>query len=160
VELYLAQHGEARPESEDPARPLSDRGRRDVEDVARTAARLGLGVTLIQHSGKLRAQQTADLFAAALRPVGGVREMAGLAPNDDPGVAARAVAAAREPWLLVGHLPHLSRLASLLVADDGERALVAFRMSALVGLVQDGEAWRLRFILTPEIARALASSPA
>src|SRR5437899_75323 len=90
MECYLVQHGEAKPEQEDPARPLTDRGRREVERVARAARRSGVGVAEILHSGKLRAQQTAELLAAALSPVGGVRAVAGLAPTDDPA-AARAV---------------------------------------------------------------------
>lgn len=153
MDLYLVQHGEARPESEDPARPLSERGRQEVGRVARAAARLGLGVGLIPHSGKLRARQTAEILAEVLHPGGGLAEMAGLAPNDDPTVVARAVEAAPEPWLLVGHLPHLSRLLSLLVVGDPARPVVAFRMGALVSLARDDESWRLRFILTPELAR-------
>ena len=62
MDLYLVQHGEARPESEDPARPLSERGRQEVACVARAAARLGLGIGVIQHSGKL---------SLANRPFGG-----------------------------------------------------------------------------------------
>ena len=53
MDLYLMQHGEARPELEDPARPLSERGRQEVGWVARAAARLRLEVGVIQHSGKL-----------------------------------------------------------------------------------------------------------
>jgi phosphohistidine phosphatase len=151
MDMYLVQHGEARAESEDPARPLTERGRREVERVAGAAARLGLGITLIQHSGKLRARQTAEVLAAALHPSLGVRECAGLAPNDDPSLVAQMVAEAREPWLLVGHLPHLSRLLSLLVVGDPDRGLLAFRMSGLVGLGRESGGWRLRFVLTPEL---------
>jgi phosphohistidine phosphatase len=151
MDLYLVQHGEAKPESEDPARPLTERGRQEVERVARAAARRGLRVTHIRHSGKLRARQTAEILAAALRPQEGVEEMAGLAPNDDPELAARALAALTEPWLLVGHLPHLSRLVSLLVVGEPARELVAFRMGGLVGIGRGSGGWRLRFILTPEL---------
>jgi phosphohistidine phosphatase len=151
MDLYLVQHGEAKAESEDPARPLTERGRQEVERVAGAAGRLGLGITLIQHSGKLRARQTAEVFAAALHPSMGVGESAGLGPNDDPALVARLVAEAREPWLLVGHLPHLSRLLSLLVVGDPDRGLVAFRMGGLVGLQLEGGNWRLRFVLTPEL---------
>jgi phosphohistidine phosphatase len=63
------------------------------------------------------------------------------------------VAEAREPWLLVGHLPHLSRLLSLLVVGDPDRGLLAFRMSGLVGLGRESGGWRLRFVLTPELVR-------
>ena len=89
--------------------------------------------------------------ASSLHPSMGVRESAGLAPNDDPVLVARIVAEAREPWRPVGHLPHLSRLLSLLVLGDPDRALVAFRMGGLIGLCSERGDWRLRFILTPEL---------
>lgn len=45
MHLYLIQHGDAKSEQEDPARPLSDKGRRDVEKVAGfLSANIGVGV--------------------------------------------------------------------------------------------------------------------
>jgi len=38
MEIYLVQHGEAKSESEDPERPLTENGRRAVESVARYIA--------------------------------------------------------------------------------------------------------------------------
>jgi phosphohistidine phosphatase len=151
MNLYLMQHGEAMAESEDPARPLTERGRREVERVARHAARLGLRIARIEHSGKLRARQTAEIVASHLEPHPRVAERPGLAPNDDPGDAARALADAGEPLLLVGHLPQLARLASLLVVGDAARPILAFRMGALVALQRQTEGFRLGFVLPPEL---------
>ena len=150
MDCYLVQHGEAKPEQEDPARPLSDRGRRDVERVAQAAGRSGVSVAEIVHSGKLRAQQTADLLAAALSPVGGVRAVAGLAPLDDPAAARELLDQAAAPRMIVGHLPHLSRLTSLLLVGDPTREIVSFRMGAIVCLTREEERWRLKWILTPD----------
>src|SRR3989442_4166078 len=69
MDCYLVQHGEATPEQDDPARPLTDRGRREVEPVAEAAKRSGVGIAEIVHSGKIRAPQTAELLAAARSPV-------------------------------------------------------------------------------------------
>ena len=151
MDLYLMQHGEAKAESEDPARPLTERGRQEVERVARHAARLPLGVALVEHSSKLRARQTAEIVASCLEPRPRVQERPGLAPNDDPGDLARALQDASEPRLLVGHLPHLARLASLLVVGDAARPILAFRMGALVALKREAEGFRLRFVLPPEL---------
>src|SRR5437879_828185 len=98
MDLYLMQHGEARPEQEDPSRSLTERGRSEVERVARAAARLGLRIPLIRHSGKLRAQQTAEILAQSLEPRPDVAPLAGLAPQDDPARVARVVADATEPF--------------------------------------------------------------
>jgi phosphohistidine phosphatase len=75
----------------------------------------------------------------------------GLAPNDDPVDVARALHQANEPLLLVGHLPHLARLASLLVVGDATRPVLAFRMAALVALAREGEGFRVRFVLPPDV---------
>jgi phosphohistidine phosphatase len=155
VDLYLMQHGEAKPEHEDPERPLTDRGREDVESVAAIASRLALGIAAVHHSGKLRARQTAEIVASRLTPSPPLGVLGGLAPNDDPGAAARAIESAADAWLLVGHLPHLSRLVSLLVLGDAEQGVAAFRMGALVALTKGVEGWRLRWVLTPELAAAI-----
>jgi len=153
MKLYMMQHGEARPEQDDPARPLTDRGRAEVERVARAAARLDLGIAQVVHSGKLRARQTAEIVAACLEPAPALGEMSGLGPNDDPRIAAEAVAVPSGPRLLVGHLPHLSRLASLLILGDGDRGVVAFRMGGLVCLSHGEGGWRLAWALTPDLVR-------
>lgn len=148
------QHGEARAESQDPARPLTEQGRLDVERVARYAARRGFTVALVEHSGKLRARQTAEIVASCLEPPPNVGERPGLAPNDDPSDLARSLQAAEgaPPRLLVGHLPHLSRLVSLLVVGDAARPVVAFRTGALVALRREEGGFRVRFVLTPDLA--------
>jgi phosphohistidine phosphatase len=151
MDLYLMQHGEAKAESEDAARPLTERGRQEVERVARHAARLRLGIMLVEHSGKLRARQTAEIVASLLELRPRVEERPGLGPNDDPGDLVRALQEAREARLVVGHLPHLARLASLLVVGDAARPILAFRMGALVALKREAEGFRLRFVLPPEL---------
>jgi len=152
VQVYLVQHGEAKPETEDPARPLTDRGREEVRRVARHAAALGLQVAEIRHSGKLRARQTAEIFAAALAPPHGVQEMDGLAPADATGKARGEVESASEPLMLVGHLPHLRRLASLLLVGDPEQEIIRFRNGAIVCLVKTEGGWLLQWVLSPELA--------
>jgi phosphohistidine phosphatase len=151
MDLYLMQHGEAKAESDDFARPLTQRGRQEVERVARYAAGLRLGIPLVEHSGKLRARQTAEIVASCLEPRPRVEERPGLAPSDDPGDLARALQGASEPRLVVGHLPHLARLTSLLVVGDATRPILAFRMGALVALEGEAGSFRLRFVLPPEL---------
>lgn len=153
MKLYLMQHGEARPEREDPARPLTDRGRAEVERVARAAARLDLGIAEVIHSGKLRAQQTAEIVATCLEPPPALGEMSGLGPNDDPRIAAETAAVPSGPRVLVGHLPHLGRLASLLILGDGGRGVIDFRMGGLVCLSHGEDGWRLAWALIPELVR-------
>jgi len=62
MRLYLVQHGEAKREEEDPSRPLTENGRREVEIVAKFLSEAGIKIDKILHSGKLRAAQTAEIL--------------------------------------------------------------------------------------------------
>lgn len=154
MQCYLVRHGEAKLETGDPARPLSDRGREEVTRVARHVGALELKLAEIRHSGKLRARQTAEIMAEFISPAKGVREMEGLAPGDHPAKAQAEIVAAREPVMLVGHLPHLSRLASALLLDDPEQEIVQFQAGTIACLTRTQEGFQLQWILTPELAKA------
>ncbi|GBD31840.1 Phosphohistidine phosphatase SixA [bacterium HR33] len=145
------QHGEAAPEEVDPARPLTPRGREEVARVARMARKMGVRAERILHSGKLRALETAEILARELGQEANVSQADGLAPKDDPQLALHTIEASNQSLILVGHLPHLSRLVSLLLVGDPGREIVAFRMGALVSLARESESgWRLRWIIPPE----------
>ncbi len=155
MDLYLMQHGESKPEEEDPERPLTDAGRATVERVSSRFAGLGPRLDLVVHSGRLRAEQTAAVLASHVRPEEPARAREGLGPNDpvEP-VASWLGETGAEGVAIVGHLPFLDRLASLLVADDERAQVVAFRMGGLVKLVpKDGrEGFRIEWVLSPELA--------
>ncbi len=156
MELYLVQHAPAKSESGDPQRPLTEEGRRTVERVAGFLAPLGLRIERIEHSGKLRARQTAELLAQALQPAGGVAEVTGLAPNDDAGILMARLAGETANLMLVGHLPHLSRLVSLLLGLSADRPAVQFQMGGLVRLDRsDAGIWVIRWMLTPDLPAAV-----
>lgn len=150
MDFYLARHGEAVPDIENPRRPLNDRGRREVERVARVMLERKVQISEIVHSGKLRAQQTAEILGRVLTPAKGVREIGGLSPEDDPLEAKVELEARSEPLIVVGHLPHLHRLASLLVLGDSERDLVEFAPAGVVCLSHTGVGWELRWTLAPD----------
>lgn len=54
MEIYLAQHGEAKSEEEDSHRPLTENGQLEVAAVALALKRHALRAGAIWHSGKLR----------------------------------------------------------------------------------------------------------
>ena len=68
MQLYLVQHGAAKNEAEDPQRTLTTEGTKTVERMAKCLSSLTLSVVRIEHSGKERARQTAEIMAAHLRP--------------------------------------------------------------------------------------------
>ena len=149
--LYLVQHAEAKREEEDPTRDLTEKGHRDLEDVAHHLKRLQVQVRQIFHSGKTRAQSTAQVLARHLQPPAGVSEAPGLAPLADPEVWAARIAGMDEDLLLVGHLPHLARLAALLLTGDPEKNIINFRMGGAVRLKRmEGGQWVVDWMIIPE----------
>jgi phosphohistidine phosphatase SixA len=57
MRVYLVQHGESRPEEEDPQRSLTDEGVRNVQNIARFLRPLGLKLETIWHSGTEQTQK-------------------------------------------------------------------------------------------------------
>jgi phosphohistidine phosphatase len=151
MHVYLVQHAEAKSKEQDPDRPLTSQGRRDAETVAVLAARLGVEVSQIRHSGKTRARQTAEIMGEALSPVGGVVAVAGLGPLDEVEPVSRDLAA-DGPVMLVGHLPFMERLAGYMLTGDAERPVVEFNKGGMVNLVRKGIIWRVQWIVTPDVA--------
>jgi phosphohistidine phosphatase len=154
VTLYLVRHADAKREEKDPLRPLSESGVRDIKVVASYVFRMGIKADRIFHSGKLRARQTAEILGESLRPSMGISESEGLNPLDDPRIWAERLKGITEDTIiaLVGHLPHLSKLASLLLCGDMNKNFIAFKSAGMVYLEKEGnETWLLRWMLIPEI---------
>jgi phosphohistidine phosphatase len=148
VHLYLVQHGHAKTENEDPDRPLTDKGAEDVARVARWAVeQLGVRTARVVHSGKTRARQTAEAWAGLLGA--DVGQSDSLAPNDNPARWVERLDAEVDDLMLVGHLPHLDRLAGSLLTGDSDRALIRFRPGGLVGLERADGGWVVSMVLPP-----------
>lgn len=152
MRLYLVQHAEAKRKEEDPARDLTEKGRLEIEKVAHHLERLKVQVRQIFHSGKTRAQSTANSLAMHLKPPSGVSEASGLAPLDDPKIWAELIAKKEEDTLLVGHLPHLGKLTAMLLSGDKEKNVINFQMGGVVCLRRmDSGQWAVDWMVVPEI---------
>jgi phosphohistidine phosphatase len=71
---------------------------------------------------------------------------------DDPGEAQAEIEQSREPLMIVGHLPHLGRLASALLRGDPEPEIVQFKTGAIACLARVDGGFRLEWVLTPDLA--------
>lgn len=152
MKLYLVQHGEACAKDADPQRPLTNRGRADVERLAAFLKQAGIRVERVVHSGKLRAVQTAESLAAALAPGVELESSGIIDPNDDPAVFDRQRGSRDRDTLVVGHLPFMARLVSHLVISDANRPLTAWRPGTVVCVERsdDGE-WCIDWMIRPEL---------
>jgi len=154
MRAYLVQHGKAKSPEEDPNRGLSNEGRKEVECIAEFLSELRISVSLIQHSGKTRAEETAHLYAEGIRCTSGPVHTQGMEPNDDPSMTANFLKVYTDDVLIVGHLPHLERLTSLLVTGYPDHRPVAFRNGGIVCLQKDvGGVWSILWVIVPEVLR-------
>jgi phosphohistidine phosphatase len=152
MRLYLVQHGEAVPAEQDPARPLSDQGRADLERLASFLASGGVRVVRVLHSSRLRAQQSAEILARAVQPSEPPAVHPGLGPEDPLMAFADLVAGWREDSMVVGHLPFMSRAVCLLLTGGEEHAAVDFRPGSLVCLEREPDGpWGLAWMLRPDL---------
>jgi len=150
--LFLVQHGKSLPPDIDPERGLSEEGFSEVERIAGAAKSHGISVASIQHSGKKRAQQTADIFAIALNPKGGVEERNGINPMDGVEPLGRGINP-KDDVMLVGHLPFMERLVSYLITGSTDKPVIKFQNGGIVCLEQDShtQIWIIKWTLLPNI---------
>lgn len=154
MRLYLVQHGEAVAKEENPERPLSAKGRADVERMAAFLARGCPPIARVIHSRKMRAVDTARLLAKVLAPDCRLEEAVnGLSPNDATNLIADAAPEWDHDTLLVGHLPHIAKLASRLITGSDEAAVADFKPGAVACLerTENGDGWSLAWLVRPEL---------
>ena len=150
--LYLVQHGKSLSKDIDPDQGLSQEGIAETKRIAEVAANYRVNVSHIKHSVKKRAHQTAEIFASALNPAGGIMEVAGLKPLDD----VTTIAASLNPdenTMLVGHLPFMDRMASYLVIGSTDTPVFKFQNSGIVCLNKNpnSDSWVIVWTLMPNI---------
>jgi phosphohistidine phosphatase len=152
MRAYLVQHGKAKSADEDPDRPLSDEGREEVSRIAEFLAALRISVSLIQHSGKTRAEETAHLLADSIRATSGPGRTTGLDPDSDPYIMANFLKVYDDDILIVGHLPHLERLVSVLLTGNPDRQPVRFRNGGVVCMEKNAAGnWSVLWAVIPEL---------
>lgn len=151
--IYLVRHGEAVNQMEDTARPLSKKGENDIRGIANLLTRQFILMPgYIYHSPKLRAVQTASIISKALAQTPAPVEADNLLPMDDPAVWAERLEVADRDTMLVGHLPYMSRLVSLLLLWDAGREILNFSPGMVVCLEKTG-GWRIKWMISPDILK-------
>jgi phosphohistidine phosphatase len=153
MKIYLVQHGKPLPKEKDPDRSLSELGRQDIEKVAAFLKEIGIEVQEIFHSGKTRARQTAKIMISKLSPGREPLKKDGLSPLDDVKAIAEEINQTQKDLMIVGHLPHLAKLTSVLTGGSESNPVVAFQQGGVVCLQSDKErnTWAIAWMLVPEI---------
>jgi len=169
MEVYLLRHAPAVERGarglDDAARPLTQKGRRQLRKVSAAMKKLEREFDLILSSPLVRARQTAEMVAAKLRLKKRLKFSNALAPGGNAAMLLRQLGRekpAPEKILLVGHEPDLSRLVSLLVAG-GAPFHVDFKKAGLCKLeaekLRAGKCATLVWLLTPKQMKMMVPRP-
>jgi len=152
LRLYLVQHAEAKKKEEDPARPLSEQGLEDIDKISDFLKAKEIEVSKIFHSGKLRAKQTAEKLVEAINSSNGIIETDGLSPLDDPKIWIKRLEWEENNIMIVGHLPHLSKLSDFFLTGESNHEAIQFKMGGVICIEKNQEGkWSLQWIVTPDI---------
>lgn len=155
MKLYLVQHAKAAPKEIDPERALTKEGRQELQKIAAFVKLLNLSVEYLWHSGKKRAAQTAELLAEVIRINQGKAARDDLGPTDEVTALSDELNQLQQDVMIIGHLPFLSKLTSLLLTASESADTVVFKNAGIVCLNRSEEnRWQLDWIVIPELLAA------
>ena len=125
MNIYIIRHAIAIDEdsseyADDSQRPLTDKGRKKMRQIAKGLRSLGAEFDIILSSPYLRAHQTAEILADVFKTRHAMALSENLVPMGDPDLL---IAEVNEKYTvdsiaLVGHEPNFSSLIGLLVAEN------------------------------------------
>ncbi|MBI4682063.1 MAG: phosphohistidine phosphatase SixA [Nitrospirae bacterium] len=148
--LYLVQHAASMSKEEDASRSLSEKGIEDIRKISGFVQGMNIKVTHILHSGKMRALQTAQILEEHITDDMGVLGTDGLLPMDEPEIWHKRLNEMSENTMLVGHLPHLSKLSVLLLCNNKKEEIINFEMGGIVCLKRSEDRnWTVDWIIKP-----------
>lgn len=152
MNVYLIRHAHAVDTEKDPERPLSTRGTEQVLSLAAFLRGSGLfQPTEFWHSPLLRSRQTVELLSQRLRLNVPHTLMPDLEPEDDPRATARRIKATTHSLAIVGHEPHLSMLATLLVLGKADFPVFVMKKCSALALEGEGAHWSVRWHISPDL---------
>jgi phosphohistidine phosphatase len=167
MNIYILRHGIAvdpgMPDFlHDADRPLTPKGERKLQDIAKAMLALELSFDVILSSPYVRARQTAELIAEAFGARKKVEFTESLTPGGSPKKLVdliRRLEPAPENVLLSGHEPYLSAFISLLISGDPGLQIVMKKGGLCKLTVESLKAGRcavLEWLLTPRQMELMA----
>ena len=132
-------------------RPLSSNGLVASTTLAEEAAARGIKPDVVWHSGKIRAKQTAQLFWRACNPLAGLEAVHGLQPGDPPRWMRDRLFGETRSILVVGHMPHLPGLLSLLRGEGDASVTLDFPAHGCVALEAAEDRWNELWRLSSQV---------
>jgi len=147
MKLYLIQHGISLPEEKDPEKPLSPEGKEETQRTAEFLKKKNIKVDAVWHSPKLRAMQTAQIVANSIFS-SETKERNDLNPLDSVENFPQEIKSLDKNLMIIGHLPFLQKLASLLLSGSETNQYIYFKNSGVVCL-EYTDTWKIAWMITP-----------
>ena len=162
MRLFLIRHAHASDHRIDAERPVSERGQTITRLVSAYFRENGrLTPHQVWHSSLQRAFETAADLVSQIGLDSPLIETAGLEPRDDPQIVAERlrIYPTTHDIAMVGHQPHLSALASLLVSDSRrinqfhfkKNSVLALRRTETIHPKSGLPRWRVAWHFSPEL---------
>jgi phosphohistidine phosphatase len=127
MNLYIIRHAIAVDEGtsdyeSDSERPLTDKGRKKMRQIAKSLRNLGVEFDLILSSPYVRARETAEILADVFKMKKKIVFSDNLIPMGNPELLITEMNEkySVDSMAVVGHEPHLSTLVGLLVAENAK----------------------------------------
>lgn len=155
MKLYLVQHGLSLPEEVDPEKSLSPEGEAASRNIASFLKEKNIRVDQVWHSSKKRAVQTAQIMAESLSSPE-TQERKGLNPMDPVGDFPGEIEALNKDLMIVGHLPFVQKLVSLLLSGTEDKDLISVRNSGVICL-EHTDSWKVLWAVIPELLEGQGS---
>ncbi|MFC1568863.1 phosphohistidine phosphatase SixA, partial [bacterium] len=134
--VILVRHGRAESGYTNPERPLTSKGKNDIEMLGKYLYKESVQVDQVWHSGICRAQQTAEILAKHLSFKNDLIQMSNLSPNSNPETIRIALNAEAKNILLVSHLPFIDYLSNLMITGNMEADLIHFPPGSAAKLIK------------------------
>jgi phosphohistidine phosphatase len=154
VKLYLVRHGEVSNREVFSNRPLSQKGKADVFKIGKflKGADVKVKIDVLWHSRKVRAVQTAQILAKIIKiDQEKVVEKEELSPTAPANNLLKQIIKGNTNLMIVGHLPFLQKISSLLLVNSEYEELIKFPSGGVVCFKREGDKWYLLWEVIPEL---------
>ncbi len=152
MKLYLVRHGEISTGEVFPNCPLSQKGKADVFKMGKFLKDADVKIDVLWHSRKVRAVQTAQILAEIIdvnkEKVVEKEELSPIAPANN---LLKQIIKENTDLMIVGHLPFLQKLSSLLLVNSENKKLIEFFSGGVVCFKREGNKWYLVWEVIPEL---------
>lgn len=165
MDLIILRHGEAGtqipPPGKDEERVLTDAGKKEVEDIAKSIRALKLKIGPIATSPVTRSMETAKIVAKTLNKTKDIEAWDELKPEGERSVFYDRLSKMKEDSsiLIVGHEPYIGNLIGDLIAGKSS-CRIAIKKGGMarisISTLNPKPIGKLKWLLTPKQIRKLS----